>query len=168
MRHFLVDRLVERERGQRFVAVKTFPMTEDYLHFGFPRAPGEVPFSIVLESVVQVASLFLSWSHDFAIKAVPILVERARYGRPLRAGDRVTYLQEVVARAGFSARMRCRALTGAELRLEAVFAMGYGSADSAWTLPVVEGQRQYFQAIAGLARPAESGEEGWACERVPS
>jgi 3-hydroxymyristoyl/3-hydroxydecanoyl-(acyl carrier protein) dehydratase len=168
MRHFLVDRLVERERGRRFVAVKTFPMTEDYLHFGFPRAPGEVPFSVVIESIVQAASLFLCWSHDFAVKAVPILIEGARYGRPVRAGERVTYLQEVVARAPISTRMRCRALTAGELRLEVAFAMGHGRAGGAWTLPVAEGQRQYFEAIAGEEAGPDLAEEAWACERVPS
>jgi 3-hydroxymyristoyl/3-hydroxydecanoyl-(acyl carrier protein) dehydratase len=168
MRHFLVDRLVERERGQRFVAVKTFPMTEDYLHFGFPRPLGEVPFSIILESIVQVASLFLGWSHDFTIKAVPVLLVQARYGRPVRAGERVFYVQDVLARDALAARMRCRALTGGEQRLEAEFVMGYGSAQGNWTLPLVEGQRHYFRAIAGEATPADFVEEAWACERVPS
>jgi hypothetical protein len=168
MRHFLVDRLVERERGRRFVAVKTFPLTEDYLHFGFPRPLGEVPFSIILESIVQGASLFLGWSHDFTVKAVPILLEYARYGRPLRAGERVTYIQHVAARDDFTARMRCRVLAHGEERLDAAFAMGYGSADGSWTLPLVEGQRAYFRAIAGEATPPDFVEEAQACDSVPS
>jgi 3-hydroxymyristoyl/3-hydroxydecanoyl-(acyl carrier protein) dehydratase len=167
MRHFLVDRLVEQERGRRFVAVKTFPMTEDYLHFGFPRPAGEVPFSIVLESIVQVASLFLGWSHDFTIKAVPIFLEQVRYGRPLRAGERVTYIQDVVASTGVSARMQCLALTGGEERLHAAFAMGYGSADGHWALPVVDGQRRYYRAVAGETTPPDFV-EARACDRVPS
>lgn len=168
MRHFLVDRLIECERGQRFVAVKTFPMTEDYLHFGFPRPAGQVPFSIILESIVQAASLFLGWSHEFTVKAVPILLAHVRYGRSVCAGDRAMYFQEVVASDGVSTRMRCRVLVDGEERLHVDFAMAYGSAHGAWTLPLVEGQEQYFRAIAGEATPPDFVEEAWACDRVPS
>jgi 3-hydroxymyristoyl/3-hydroxydecanoyl-(acyl carrier protein) dehydratase len=168
MRHFLVDRIVEMEPKRRFTAVKTFPRTEDYLHYGFPRPRGEVPCSILLESIVQAASLFLGGSHDFAIKAVPVLVERAILRRPVHVGDRVTYRQEVLSQDGYSVRMRCRVLAAGAEVLEVSFVMGFGSPEGNWVLPVVDGQRRFFRALVGDAIPVDFVEEAWACAAASS
>jgi 3-hydroxyacyl-[acyl-carrier-protein] dehydratase len=146
MRNFMVDRILTFESGKRMTAIKGFARTEDYLDGSFPRED-QVPRGILIEIVVQAASLFLGASRDFQIKAVPVLLEEFSFHRPVRAGSRLVFEEELLRWQESSAYIGVRGTVDGQDVLCARFLMGFDNADGSWAIPLGELTRSYFNAL---------------------
>lgn len=164
MHGFFLDGISEFERGKRVVAVKDLSAAEDYADDAFPRG-GLIPSSIVVEIIVHTASVFVSASHDFRVKAVPILLTRVSFHGALRSGARLTVEEHVVSLEEHTALMRAVGMSEGEEVVEAEFVMGFGSENRTWALPVDQGlQRSYFEALLkGSARQKVPAEDLATC-----
>ena len=88
MRFFLVDRLLQIEKGKSLVAAKCVAMSEDYFtdHFpGFPVMPG----SLILEGFEQASHLLIGISSDFTRAASLRRITRGSFRHLVRPGDRL-------------------------------------------------------------------------------
>lgn len=140
----------------RMVAVKDLSATEYYARDTFPRG-GRIPNSIVAEIIAQAASLFLGASHDFRIKAVPIVLNTVSFHQPLHPGARLTVEVQLVLLEDHAALMRAMGSSGGANVAEAEFIMGFGSDEGPWALPThQELQKIYFESICGQDCGAES------------
>jgi len=149
MKRLLVDAISELEPGKRVVAVKDLSATEDYANDAFPRG-GWIPNSILVEIIVQVASLFMGASHNFRFKAVPILLTTVSFHGVLRPGARLTVVEHVVSLEDHVAVMRAAGMSEGQKVVEAEFVMGFGSAEGTWALPANQAlQRRYLEAALG-------------------
>ena len=149
MQGLLVNAIQEFEPGKRVVAVTDLSATEDYADDAFPRA-GFIPNSILVEIIVQAASLFLGASHDFCLKAVPILLTTVSFNGALRPGARFTVEERVLALEDHAALMQAVGTSEGANIVEAEFIMGFGSDEGTWALPANQAlQRRYFQAVVG-------------------
>jgi len=154
MRKFFLDGISEFEARKRVVAVKDLLVTEDYADDAFPRG-GLIPNSILIEIIAHLASLFMGASHDFRIKAVPILLTTVSFHGVLRPGARLTVEEHVVALEPHAALMRAAGTSQGEKVVEAEFVVGFGSEDGSWAVPVDQQlQRSYFEAL--LERAGDS------------
>jgi len=130
--------------------------TDGYAGEVFPRG-GHVPNSIVVEIIAQAASLFLGASHDFRIKAVPIVLNSVEFHHLLHPGARLTVEVQLVSLADPTAYMRAVGRSEGAAVVEADFIMGFGNEDGTWALPThQELQRIYFESIFERAGRSES------------
>ncbi len=137
----------EFEPMTRMVAVADLSAGKYYADETFPRG-GQIPNSILFEIIAQAAALFLAASHDFRIKAVPIVLNRVSFRLPLHPGTRFTVEVQLVSMADHVALMR--AMGGSEDAhvVEAEFVMGFGSDEGTWALPIQpELLEFYFESI---------------------
>jgi len=145
----MLTTIKEFEPMTRMVAVTDLSASEYYAEETFPRG-GQVPNSILVEIIAQAASLFLAASHDFGIKAVPIVLHRVSFRLSLHPGARLTVEVQLVSMADHAALMRAVGRSEGADVVEAEFAMGFGSHDGAWALPThQELQEIYFDSISG-------------------
>ncbi len=155
----------EFEPMTRMLAAADLSARKYYAEETFPRG-GQVPNSILVEIIAQAAALFLAASHDFRIKAVPIVLNRVSFHRPLPPGVRFTVEVQLVSMADHVALMR--AMGGSEDAhvVEAEFAMGFGSDEENWALPVQqELQKFYFESI--FEREASAATAGSSRQASP-
>jgi len=75
MKFGLIDRIVERSRGERIVAVKAVSLAEEYLADHFPTFP-VLPGVFMLEALVEAAAWLVRDAQDFASNVV--LLRRAK------------------------------------------------------------------------------------------
>ncbi len=156
MRGLLLSAIREFEPGNRIVAVNDPPVTDGYADDTFPRG-GLIPNSILIELIVQLASHFLGASHDFRIKAVPILLTTVSFSRALRPGAQLIVEEHVVAIQDHAALMRAVGTSDGANVVEAEFVMGFANEGGTSLVPINrELQRMHFEAI--LERSPEPNE----------
>ncbi len=90
-----IDRITELERRTRIKAFRNFTVGEEIFRDHFPGYP-TVPGSLLLESLTQVATALIEASEGFRMKALPALIERAKYRRRVKPGDRLDVEGRVV------------------------------------------------------------------------
>ncbi len=83
MRWLLVDRVEVLVRGEHVDAV-CLPFGDAFPGH-FPERP-MVPGSFVLEALAQVGTILLEASGEFARKAMPVIVDAAKFRRPVHPG----------------------------------------------------------------------------------
>lgn len=120
MTFLFIDRVTEVERRQRIKAFRNFTAGEEIFRDHFPGYP-TVPGSLLLESLSQVATALIEASEGFRKKALPVLVERAKYRRRVKPGDRldmegsVTEWGEQTVRTDFEGRVDGAVVIHAEI-----------------------------------------------------
>jgi 3-hydroxyacyl-[acyl-carrier-protein] dehydratase len=117
----LIDRVVEIERRQRIVALKSVTINEPFFqgHFpGFPIMPGV----LIVEAMAQAGgALLLTEIPDRDSKLMVFTgIERARFRRPVTPGDQLRIVVEVLAWRSSAVRMEGKAYVGDKLAAEAV------------------------------------------------
>ncbi len=84
MRWVWLDRIVELEKAQRCVAIRTVSWGEDVLHDHFPADPQRglralpcMPHTLVIEGMAQTAGVLAGHAHDFREKVILAKIGKA-------------------------------------------------------------------------------------------
>jgi 3-hydroxyacyl-[acyl-carrier-protein] dehydratase len=97
VRFLLYDRVSLLEKGSRIEGIKTFPLSEEYLHGHFAREP-VVPGVMLMESMAQLLGWGIIHAHDFTLTAIMTLVEDVSFASPrLRPGFAARVVGEIVS-----------------------------------------------------------------------
>jgi UDP-N-acetylglucosamine acyltransferase len=99
----LVDAVTEHEPGRRIVAVKNVTMNEEYFQGHFPGTP-LMPGVLMIESLVQVATLLLADGEGAGRRAWLRGVDNAKFRRQVVPGDRLQLAVTLGRRHGCVAR----------------------------------------------------------------
>ena len=99
MRFLLLDRITAWDPPRSARAVKCVSLSEDALADHFPRDP-ILPGTLILEGMAQLAGLLLEEAAAVQagrIKALMTVVEKAKFRRRVRPGERLDYHAEVLS-----------------------------------------------------------------------
>jgi 3-hydroxymyristoyl/3-hydroxydecanoyl-(acyl carrier protein) dehydratase len=101
MHYNFVDRILEIDAhgSGTITACKTFPRTEDCFDGTF-RREGEVPASLVLESIASTSSFLLIVQSRYRAMGLLLKLSSARFWRSVVAGDRLVVQSRIVAIQG--------------------------------------------------------------------
>jgi len=117
MRFLLVDRITLWEPGRRAEAVKAVSLTEDFFDDHFPLKP-IMPGVLILEGLAQLSGLLLEEGmkreSGRTVKALMSIIEKAKFRRPARPGDRLDYRTEVVSVNEAGGKVEAAASRGGE------------------------------------------------------
>jgi 3-hydroxymyristoyl/3-hydroxydecanoyl-(acyl carrier protein) dehydratase len=115
VRFVLLDRITSVEPGRRGTAFKNIAFSEDYFDDHFPLKP-IVPGVLILEGMAQLSGLVLEEgareSFGRRLKALMSIVEKAKFRRPARPGDRLDYETEVRSMNELGGKVAVRASCG--------------------------------------------------------
>ena len=121
MRYVLLDRITALEPPERARGVKCVSLSDDIFADHFPGHP-VMPGALMLESLAQLggvlceATMRLRGRHD--LHALLVAVERAKFRRMVRPGDRLELEVAALARAARTAG-RCKATAHVDGQLAA-------------------------------------------------
>ena len=122
MRFYLLDRVTECEPGKRARGLKNVALSEDFLeeHFaGIPIMPG----TLILEGLAQLSGYLLartvSPDAPHKHKAILSMVEKAKFKRVVRPGDRLVYETQILSIHADSGKVDCTATVDLELAVQA-------------------------------------------------
>jgi 3-hydroxyacyl-[acyl-carrier-protein] dehydratase len=119
MRFLLIDRITAWEPGRSAEAVKTVAMSEDLFDDHFPLRP-IFPGVLLVEGMAQLAGLLLEEGvrreTGRNVKALMSIVERAKFRRVVRPGDRLAYRVEVLSVNEAGGRVAARARLDGDAR----------------------------------------------------
>lgn len=102
MRYLLIDKIISLEIDKRIVALKNVTLSEDLFsdHFiGCPILPG----AMMIESFAHAGTALLEVSSNYTIKALMIMVERAKFRKFVYPGDQLVIGMHVISSDGDSA-----------------------------------------------------------------
>lgn len=120
MRYILIDKIERVDYARRLRAVKTVSRSEDYFTDHFPGAP-VMPGALLIECMAQAGTALLELSEDLAVKALLVMVERAKFRALVRPGDNLVIdvtldsRDDTFARVGGTVRSRERVVADAAL-----------------------------------------------------
>ncbi len=105
MRYLFIDRIlaIDAHGGGTITISKAFPRSEEYFDGTF-RRQGEVPSSLLLETMATAGSCLLTVRSRYQAHALLLKVNRAAFRRPARAGDRVVVRSRLAGIQGDWAR----------------------------------------------------------------
>ena len=104
MRYLLIDKILKIECNKQITAVKNVAMSEDVFtdHFiGCPVMPG----AMLIEAAGQAATALLEVSAEFKIKALLTIVDKVKFRKLVRPGDRLMIRVSIVSLQTDSAMM---------------------------------------------------------------
>jgi len=104
MRYILIDKVERVDYARRLRALKTVSRSEDYFTDHFPGAP-IMPGALLIESMAQAGTALLELSEDLAVKALLVMVERAKFRALVRPGDNLVIDVALDSRDGSWARV---------------------------------------------------------------
>lgn len=129
MRYILLDRITLLEPGQRALGVKCVSLSDDIFVDHFPGHP-LLPGALIVEGLAQLGGVLLEQS--VVARGVPekhallTIIERAKFRRLVRPGDRLELEASVLALREDGGQTRCVARvegqTAAETELTFAFA----------------------------------------------
>src|SRR5207248_11263277 len=102
----LIDRVIDLERKQRIVALKSVSINEPFFAGHFPNMP-IMPGVLIVEAIAQAGgALLLTEVEDRDQKLMVFTgIERARFRRPVLPGDQLRIEVDVKAWRGNAVRM---------------------------------------------------------------
>jgi len=105
MRYRFIDRILEIDAHGvgTITTTKAFPRTEEYFN-GTLRRQNEVPSSLILEAMAMTGSFLLTIKSRYQAHALLLKVNRARFRRPVLAGDSLVVRSRVAGIQGGWAR----------------------------------------------------------------
>jgi 3-hydroxyacyl-[acyl-carrier-protein] dehydratase len=117
----LIDRVIERERMKRIVAIKNVTINEPHFtgHFpGYPIMPGV----LVVEAMAQAGGLLLLPEIPDREKKLMVFtaIERAKFRKPIAPGDQLRIEVEVLNWRARAVKMEGKAFVDGKLACEAV------------------------------------------------
>ncbi len=123
MNYTFVDHILELEEGQRILAVKNITQTEDYLDEYYPHL-GNVPGSLIIESMASTAALLLFASTHFASFALLVMIEKAVFMHPVYPGDRMLMEVELLVLHTDAAQLEAVVRVGTKTAASATLMLG--------------------------------------------
>jgi len=117
MRFYFVDRIADIVPGKSIRGYKNVSMSEPYFSTHFPRFP-VLPGVIILEAMAQLAGLLIEISPQEGggrRKALLSIVDRVKFKRVVRPGDRLDLTAELAVLDEEGARADVTARVGEEL-----------------------------------------------------
>lgn len=105
MRWFLIDKVLEIEKGKRCCAVRNVTRGEEYLQDHFPFFP-VMPNSLIIESIAQTGGILVGHASDFKYKVILAKVEKAEFLKMVRPGDQLIIEAEIVEQRDEGYRVR--------------------------------------------------------------
>lgn len=116
----LVDRIVELERGKTITGIKNVTMNEPFFQGHFPGEP-VMPGVLILEAMAQVGSILACLSDPEMIGRLAFFagVDKARFRRIVRPGDRLVLKLEMIKQKGRIIKMAGQAFVDEQLATEA-------------------------------------------------
>ncbi|MAE60605.1 MAG: beta-hydroxyacyl-ACP dehydratase [Planctomycetaceae bacterium] len=78
MRWHWIDRIVQLQKGEQCVAVKSVSLSEPHLHDHFPGMP-IMPNTLIIEGMAQTAGILVGHARDFAEKVILAKIGRATF-----------------------------------------------------------------------------------------
>jgi 3-hydroxyacyl-[acyl-carrier-protein] dehydratase len=148
MRFVLIDRLLALE-ADRAVAAKTFDAGEEFLRDHFPGAP-IVPGVLLTECMGQTAGWMLAAASDFSTFPLLVLVEKAKFRRPVRPGEALRVEAALQSRHDLSASVKASVAAGSDLVAEA--RLVFQSFEPGSLAPGLDGwAREIFRGLGGEA-----------------
>lgn len=142
MRYILLDKIERIDHARRLHAVKTVSRSEDFFTDHFPGQP-VMPGALLIECMAQAGTALLELSEDLRVKALLVMVERAKFRTPVRPGDSMLVDVSVESRDGEWARV-----SGAIRVQERVVA------DATLTFSLNEVEAFYPEVIRSIVRMA--------------
>ncbi len=96
----LVDRVLEREEGQRVVAIKNVTINEPFFQGHYPQTP-VMPGVMIVEAMAQVGGLAVGGAPEEGILPLLAAIEKIRFREVVKPGDQLVITATVQAvRAG--------------------------------------------------------------------
>ena len=96
----MVDRVIEREEGQRVVAVKNVTINEPFFQGHYPQTP-VMPGVMIVEAMAQAGGLATAGAPDSDILPLLAAIEKVRFRDVVKPGDQLVISATVqAARAG--------------------------------------------------------------------
>lgn len=128
MRFLLIDRITAWEPGVRARAVKNVALSEDFFDDHFPLKP-IMPGVLMLEGMAQLSGLLIEEGVRAEtgrnVKALMSLIEKAKFRRPARPGDRLEYTAEVDSVNELGGKARVEAHVDDELVAECTLVFSF-------------------------------------------
>lgn len=121
----LVDRILDMVPGERAVGIKNVTINEPFFAGHWPEEP-VMPGVLILEAMAQVGGLFLLKSvEDTGKRAFFGGIDKARFKRPVLAGDQLRIEAELTKRRGNIGKVNAVATVDGEVvcSAELVFAL---------------------------------------------
>lgn len=124
----LVDRVIEFEADRRIAAIKAVSGDEPYL--SWQDGDGFLPPTILMEAVAQVGAILVLAKPEYAHSLIFFMgINRARYRRPVRAGDVVRLEAEIVRLRGRMGRLRGAARVEGRVVADGLMSFALGTKD---------------------------------------
>ena len=95
MRWFLIDKVLEIEKGRFCRALKNVTLDQDYMQSHFPSFP-VMPNSLIIESIAQTGGILVGHINQFKYKVILAKVEKAKFLKMVRPGDQLIIEAEIV------------------------------------------------------------------------
>lgn len=116
----LVDRIVALEKGKSISGLKNVTMNEPFFQGHFPGEP-VMPGVLILEAMAQVGSILACLSDPEMIGRLAFFagVDKARFRRIVRPGDRLIIKLEMLKQKGKIIKMAGQAFVDEQLATEA-------------------------------------------------
>jgi 3-hydroxymyristoyl/3-hydroxydecanoyl-(acyl carrier protein) dehydratase len=146
MRYVLLDRITALEPPARAVGIKCVSLAEDVFNDHFPGQP-IMPGALILESMAQLGGVLVEAGiHQRGrpeLYAMLVMVERAKFRRVVRPGDRLLMEATCSALSDAGGSVRVAAHANEDLAAEGVL----GFAFHALTRPELVAQRKAQLAV---------------------
>lgn len=96
MRWIWIDRIVELQRAQRCVAIKSVSLAEEHLHDHFPAdehhaAAPIMPAPLIIEGMAQTAGILVGHARDFREKVILAKIGKATFNCDVLPGQTLIY-----------------------------------------------------------------------------
>lgn len=105
MRWFLIDRVLEIEKGRYARALKNVTLGEDFLEDHFTSFP-VMPNSLIIESIAQTGGILVGHVNDFKYKVILAKIEKAVFREMVRPGDQLILEAEIIEQREEGYRVR--------------------------------------------------------------
>lgn len=152
MRYVLVDRITQWEPPRRARGRKCVASTDDLFADHFPGAP-IWPAAMILESMAQLGGALCDEAAHAAGRtdalSVLALVRRARFRRPVRAGDVLELEVEALVLDDDRASLRAAAAVDGEAAADAELGLVYATGHDPALLQARRRQRELWRGQAG-------------------
>lgn len=99
MRFLLIDRIEAITKDTEITVIKNVALSEDYFDEHFPWNP-IMPGSLLVEAMAQAGTALLEISKQYAVKAMPIMMDQIKFRHIVRPGDSLRVRMSVKSNRG--------------------------------------------------------------------